>query len=113
MIDGTAPGTAPVIDPVATVVLCADTANVDTVIIGGKIRKRDGKLVGRLGAPPAERSRPPATTCATRSPKKQTRDDGIMNSRHLVRTGGRGLVSPCPRRCAAHTHGLPAVDGGG
>jgi hypothetical protein len=27
------------------VVLCADTANVDTVIIGGKVHKRDGRLV--------------------------------------------------------------------
>src|SRR4029077_4027498 len=33
VIDGTAPGTAPVIDPYATVVLAADTGNVDTVII--------------------------------------------------------------------------------
>src|SRR5256886_12587412 len=45
VIDGKAPGTAPVIDPVATVVLAADVSNVDTVIIGGKIHKRDGKLV--------------------------------------------------------------------
>jgi cytosine/adenosine deaminase-related metal-dependent hydrolase len=45
VIDGSAPATAPVIDPVATVVLCADTANVDTVIIGGKVHKRDGRLV--------------------------------------------------------------------
>jgi cytosine/adenosine deaminase-related metal-dependent hydrolase len=44
VIDGKAPGTAPVIDPVGTVVLCADTSNVDTVIIGGAIQKRDGKL---------------------------------------------------------------------
>jgi 5-methylthioadenosine/S-adenosylhomocysteine deaminase len=35
-----------VIDPVATVVLAADTGNVDTVIVGGTIRKRDGKLTG-------------------------------------------------------------------
>ena len=46
VIDGTAPGTAPVIDPVGTVVLAADTANVDTVIVGGIVRKRDGKLTG-------------------------------------------------------------------
>jgi cytosine/adenosine deaminase-related metal-dependent hydrolase len=45
VIDGKGVATAPVIDPVATVVLCADTSNVDTVIIGGKIRKRDGKLL--------------------------------------------------------------------
>jgi 5-methylthioadenosine/S-adenosylhomocysteine deaminase len=45
VIDGRAPGTAPVIDPVATVTLAADVSNVDTVIIAGKIHKRDGKLV--------------------------------------------------------------------
>jgi 5-methylthioadenosine/S-adenosylhomocysteine deaminase len=45
VIEGTGPGTAPVIDPVASVVLCADTSNVDTVIIGGKIHKRDGRLL--------------------------------------------------------------------
>jgi len=45
VIDGQAPGTAPVIDPVATVTLAADVSNVDTVIIGGKIHKRDGKLL--------------------------------------------------------------------
>jgi len=46
VIDGSAPGTAPIVDPIATVVLAADTANVDTVIIGGQIRKRNGKLTG-------------------------------------------------------------------
>jgi cytosine/adenosine deaminase-related metal-dependent hydrolase len=45
VIDGAGPGTSPIIDPYATVVLAADTANVDTVIIGGKIQKREGKLV--------------------------------------------------------------------
>ena len=45
MIDGHAPGVAPVIDPVGAVVLSADTSNVDTVIVGGTIQKRDGKLV--------------------------------------------------------------------
>jgi cytosine/adenosine deaminase-related metal-dependent hydrolase len=49
VIDGTSPGTAPVIDPVATVVLAADTSNVDTVIVGGEVRKRDGKLTGDWG----------------------------------------------------------------
>jgi cytosine/adenosine deaminase-related metal-dependent hydrolase len=46
MIDGHGPGVAPVIDPVAAVVLSADTSDVDTVIIGGTIRKRGGKLLG-------------------------------------------------------------------
>lgn len=38
--------TMPVVDPVATVVVSADTANVDTVIVGGVVRKRAGTLVG-------------------------------------------------------------------
>jgi cytosine/adenosine deaminase-related metal-dependent hydrolase len=45
VIDTTGPGIAPVIDPVAAVVLCADTSNVDTVIVGGRVHKRDGKLL--------------------------------------------------------------------
>jgi len=45
MIDGHGPGVAPIVDPVGAVVLSADTANVDTVIVGGKVRKRGGKLV--------------------------------------------------------------------
>jgi 5-methylthioadenosine/S-adenosylhomocysteine deaminase len=46
VVDGKAPGTAPVIDPVGLVVLCADTSNVDTVIVGGTVHKRGGKLTG-------------------------------------------------------------------
>jgi cytosine/adenosine deaminase-related metal-dependent hydrolase len=45
VIDGNAPGVAPVTDPVGAVVLSADTSNVDTVIVGGKVHKRDGRLV--------------------------------------------------------------------
>jgi cytosine/adenosine deaminase-related metal-dependent hydrolase len=45
VVSGRDVATAPVIDPVATVVLAADTSNVDTVIIGGTIRKRGGKLL--------------------------------------------------------------------
>jgi len=45
VIDGGGPGTAPVIDPVGAVVLSADTSNVDTVIVAGKVLKRDGRLV--------------------------------------------------------------------
>jgi 5-methylthioadenosine/S-adenosylhomocysteine deaminase len=37
--------TLPSPDPVGTVVACADTSNVDTVIVGGQIVKRDGKLL--------------------------------------------------------------------
>jgi 5-methylthioadenosine/S-adenosylhomocysteine deaminase len=36
---------APVIDPVAAVVLCADVSNVDTVLVAGQAKKRDGMLL--------------------------------------------------------------------
>jgi 5-methylthioadenosine/S-adenosylhomocysteine deaminase len=36
---------APIIDPVATVVICADTSNIDTVFVAGRILKHDGRLV--------------------------------------------------------------------
>jgi cytosine/adenosine deaminase-related metal-dependent hydrolase len=45
VIDGRAINMAPVIDPVAAVTLCADVSNVETVIIDGVVRKRDGKLL--------------------------------------------------------------------
>jgi cytosine/adenosine deaminase-related metal-dependent hydrolase len=36
---------APMIDPVATVVICADTSNIDTVFVAGRIVKHNGALV--------------------------------------------------------------------
>jgi 5-methylthioadenosine/S-adenosylhomocysteine deaminase len=36
---------APIIDPVATVVICADTSNIDTVFVGGRIVKHNGQLL--------------------------------------------------------------------
>ncbi|HEU5156596.1 MAG TPA: amidohydrolase family protein [Streptosporangiaceae bacterium] len=45
VIDATALNMAPVIDPVAAVTLSADVSNVETVIIDGVVRKRDGKLL--------------------------------------------------------------------
>jgi 5-methylthioadenosine/S-adenosylhomocysteine deaminase len=46
VIDGSAPNVAPIIDPVAAVVISADVSNVDTVIVNGEIKKQDGKLIG-------------------------------------------------------------------
>ncbi|KUN23354.1 amidohydrolase [Streptomyces antibioticus] len=43
-IDATALNVAPVHDPAAAVTLSADVSNVDTVIVDGVIRKRDGRL---------------------------------------------------------------------
>jgi 5-methylthioadenosine/S-adenosylhomocysteine deaminase len=45
LLDGRDINMVPVKDPVAAVTLSADVSNVDTVIIDGVIRKRDGKLV--------------------------------------------------------------------
>ena len=49
---------APLTDPVASIVSAADISNVDTVLVDGKIVKRDGELVGvdleRLVADAAE-----------------------------------------------------------
>ncbi len=51
VIDGSAVNVAPVIDPVAAVTLGADVSNVDTVIIGGTVHKRDGRLTADLSGP--------------------------------------------------------------
>ena len=48
----------PVHDPVATVVMQANLANIDSVMVAGEWRKRDGKLLFRdLGRVKAELSR--------------------------------------------------------
>ncbi len=45
LLDASSMNMVPVIDPVAAVTLCADVSNVDTVMIGGKIHKRNGTLL--------------------------------------------------------------------
>jgi 5-methylthioadenosine/S-adenosylhomocysteine deaminase len=63
--------TMPVVDPRATAVVSADTSNVDTVLVAGEIRKRDGVLVGvDLPALRAqvERSRDRSLTASGRRP---------------------------------------------
>lgn len=44
-VDATALNVAPVHDAAAAVTLCADVSNVETVLVDGVIRKRDGKLL--------------------------------------------------------------------
>ena len=51
IIDGAAVNVAPVIDPVAAVVLAADISNVKTVFIDGVVKKQDHKLVTDLTEP--------------------------------------------------------------
>jgi cytosine/adenosine deaminase-related metal-dependent hydrolase len=50
ILDAQSINMAPVIDPVAAVVLCADVSNVDTVIVGGVVRKSHGKLIADVPA---------------------------------------------------------------
>jgi cytosine/adenosine deaminase-related metal-dependent hydrolase len=50
LLDATALNLAPVIDPVAAVTLGADVSNVDTVIVGGVLRKRGGQLIADVAA---------------------------------------------------------------
>jgi 5-methylthioadenosine/S-adenosylhomocysteine deaminase len=45
IIDAMPLNMAPIIDPVAAVVLSADVSNVDTVLVAGQVKKRDGKLL--------------------------------------------------------------------
>jgi 5-methylthioadenosine/S-adenosylhomocysteine deaminase len=45
MVRGDDTNTYPVIDPVSTLVLQADTRNVDTVVVAGKVLKRGGELL--------------------------------------------------------------------
>jgi 5-methylthioadenosine/S-adenosylhomocysteine deaminase len=49
VIDASALNVAPVIDPVAAVTLSADVSNVETVIVDGVFRKRDGRLLADTG----------------------------------------------------------------
>jgi 5-methylthioadenosine/S-adenosylhomocysteine deaminase len=51
IIDGSAVNVAPIIDPVGAVVCAADTANVKTVIVDGRILKEDFKLKAPLASP--------------------------------------------------------------
>lgn len=44
LLDATAPNMAPIIDPVAAVVLAADVSSVEAVLVGGEFRKRRGSL---------------------------------------------------------------------
>jgi len=45
VIDGRAVNMAPLFDPVAAVVLCADVSNVRDVFVAGAAKKRDHKLL--------------------------------------------------------------------
>jgi cytosine/adenosine deaminase-related metal-dependent hydrolase len=48
IIDAHAINLAPVIDPIAAVVLCADVSNVDTVMVAGEVKKRGGTMVADI-----------------------------------------------------------------
>jgi 5-methylthioadenosine/S-adenosylhomocysteine deaminase len=45
ILDATAINMVPIHDPVAAVALCADVSNVESVLVAGQFRKRDGRLL--------------------------------------------------------------------
>jgi cytosine/adenosine deaminase-related metal-dependent hydrolase len=45
VLDATALNMVPIHDPVAAVTLCADVSNVESVLVAGAFRKRDGRLL--------------------------------------------------------------------
>ena len=49
VLDASSLNMAPVHDPAAAVTLGADVSNVETVIVGGAFRKRDGRLLADAG----------------------------------------------------------------
>ena len=51
VLDGSAVNVAPIIDPVGAVVCAADISNVKTVLIDGRIMKRDFRLTAELDGP--------------------------------------------------------------
>jgi cytosine/adenosine deaminase-related metal-dependent hydrolase len=51
IIDGGAVNVAPIIDPVGAVVCAADVSNVKTVLVDGRLLKRDFRLAASLDAP--------------------------------------------------------------
>jgi cytosine/adenosine deaminase-related metal-dependent hydrolase len=82
VIDATAVNVAPVIDPVAAVVLSADPSNVETVIVGGVIHKLDGRVLG--------------DTTRARALVENSRD-------HLLRAAASAAASKnLVRACGAH-----------
>jgi cytosine/adenosine deaminase-related metal-dependent hydrolase len=51
IIDGSAVNVAPIIDPVGAVVCAADVSNVKTVLVDGRLVKRDFRLDASLDGP--------------------------------------------------------------
>ena len=64
--------TYPIIDPVSTVVLQADTRNIETVFVAGEVLKRDGTLVEPNCGVHATSPRRRSTTCSAIRPSSRT-----------------------------------------
>jgi 5-methylthioadenosine/S-adenosylhomocysteine deaminase len=80
----------PVNDPVSSIVLCANVGDIDTVLVGGRILKRNGKLVG-------------ADLTKVRERLEKSRDKIIAGGRKKGFAGGESLMSnvfPIDRKLA-------------
>ena len=98
IIDGSAVNVAPIIDPVAAVVLAADISNVKTVFIDGVLKKHDHKLLADLTAP--------------RKAVEASRDflvSQVEPQAGWVVARGEGLAHTPPRSNGRLTSGRPPV----
>ncbi len=80
VIDGSAVNVAPIIDPVAAVVLAADISNVKHVLVDGVVRKRDHRLVADLAAPGRPWRRHAISSSARSSPRPAGRSGPARSS---------------------------------
>ena len=106
IIDAKSLNMAPVIDPVAAVVLCADVSNVDTVIVAGQVKKRDGKLLADVDKARADVEASRDHLLAAAAEKRQ------LSGGHLVRPAGAGRAGRTDHRLGGAATGYRRWPGG-
>ena len=80
LLQARAINTHPMNNAPGTVVTLMDTSNVDTVIIGGKVKKRAGKLVGVTQERPLQENRAVAGASAGADPFEPFPVDGLHSA---------------------------------
>ena len=98
LLDTRKVNTQPVVDPEGTVVVYADTSNIDTVIVGGVIRKRHGQLWPIVCPKTSRSSTTAGTTCSTQQDRVSGKN--LVSSGCSSRLKSRGIVQDISRRSA-------------
>jgi 5-methylthioadenosine/S-adenosylhomocysteine deaminase len=96
LVDARAVNVAPVIDPVAAVVLCADVSNIETVLVDGRFRKRDGVLLADLDKVISEvtRARDRLTSAAGAAAAEAAEAANEQAAQVAEPAGGTGSAEP-------------------